>query len=157
MSTITDGVGLNITVHSYANRMDFGLISDRQLIPDLWHLVDLHIAEVERLFEATGAEWAVPQPPPPMRHGGDGVTPIKRSGSEGKEGVAAKRAVSKPQTGVPKRAAVKKAAVALAAAGIIRNIRQLGRHTFYRRRRSVYLKVSQRYNSQHGDGLGVAG
>jgi WS/DGAT/MGAT family acyltransferase len=110
VSTITDGVGLNITVHSYANRMDFGLISDRQLIPDLWHLVDLHIAEVERLFEATGAEWAVPQPPPPMRHGGDGVTPIKRSGSEGKEGVAAKRAVSKPQTGVPKKAAVKKAA-----------------------------------------------
>jgi hypothetical protein len=45
-----------------------------------------------------------------MRHGGDGVTPIKRSGSEGKEGVAAKRAVSKPQTGVPKKAAVKKAA-----------------------------------------------
>jgi hypothetical protein len=110
VSTITDGVGLNITVHSYANRMDFGLISDRQLIPDLWHLVDLHIAEVERLFEATGAEWAVPQPPPPMRHRGDGVTPIKRSGSEGKEGVAAKRAVSKPQTGVPKKAAVKKAA-----------------------------------------------
>jgi WS/DGAT/MGAT family acyltransferase len=110
VSTITDGVGLNITVHSYANRMDFGLISDRQLIPDLWHLVDLHIAEVERLFEATGAEWAVPQPSPPRRHGGDGVTPIKRSGSEGKEGVAAKRAVSKPQTGVPKKAAVKKAA-----------------------------------------------
>ncbi len=76
VSTISDGVGLNITVHSYADRMDFGLIADRDLIPDLWHLVDLHIAEIERLFEATGAEWAEPQAPPAMRKGGDGVEPI---------------------------------------------------------------------------------
>ncbi|MEZ5378698.1 MAG: wax ester/triacylglycerol synthase family O-acyltransferase [Acidimicrobiales bacterium] len=76
VSTISDGVGLNITVHSYADRMDFGLIADRDLVPDLWHLVDLHIAELERLFEATGAEWAVPQPPPAMRKGGDGVDPV---------------------------------------------------------------------------------
>jgi hypothetical protein len=76
VSTIADGVGLNITVHSYADRMDFGLISDRELVPDLWHLVDLHIDEIARLFEATGAEWAVPQPPPAMRHGGDGVEPV---------------------------------------------------------------------------------
>ncbi|WP_394933833.1 wax ester/triacylglycerol synthase family O-acyltransferase [uncultured Ilumatobacter sp.] len=82
VSTITDGVGLNITVHSYANRMDFGLISDRRLIPDLWHLVDLHIDEVQRLFKATGAEWAVPQPPPPRHHGGDGDTPVEPSGRE---------------------------------------------------------------------------
>jgi WS/DGAT/MGAT family acyltransferase len=67
VSTISDGMGLNITVHSYGDRMDFGLISDRELVPDLWHLVDLHIDEVARLFEATGAEWAVPQPPPAMR------------------------------------------------------------------------------------------
>ena len=78
VSTISDGVGLNITVHSYADRMDFGLISDRQLVPDLWHLVDLHIDEIGRLFEATGAEWAVPQPPPAMRKGGDGVEPVAR-------------------------------------------------------------------------------
>ncbi len=76
VSTISDGVGLNITVHSYDDRMDFGLIADRDLIPDLWHLVDLHIAEIERLFEATGAEWAEPQSPPAMRKGGDGVEPI---------------------------------------------------------------------------------
>jgi diacylglycerol O-acyltransferase / wax synthase len=76
VSTISDGVGLNITVHSYGDRMDFGLISDRDLVPDLWHMADLHIAEVERLFEATGAKWAVPQPPPPMRKGGDGVAPV---------------------------------------------------------------------------------
>jgi diacylglycerol O-acyltransferase len=111
VSTITDGVGLNITVHSYADRMDFGLISDRELVPDLWHLVDLHIAEVERLFEATGAEWAVPQPPPPMRYGGDGVDPIGPSNDVVKERVAVKRAVTKRPSVAPKKAAAKKTAV----------------------------------------------
>ena len=116
VSTITDGVGLNITVHSYADRMDFGLISDRELIPDLWHLVDLHIAEVERLFEATGAEWAVPQPPPPMRHGGDGVDPVEPSSEEVKERVAVKRAVTKRRSVSPKKAPAKKAAAKKKAA-----------------------------------------
>ena len=79
VSTVSDGIGLNITVHSYADRMDFGLISDRDLVPDLWHLVDLHIAEIDRLFEATGATRAVPQEPPAVRHGGDGVGRIDAS------------------------------------------------------------------------------
>ena len=75
VSTIGDGIGLNITVHSYKNRLDFGLISDRYLVPDFGHLVDLHIAEIASLFEATGAEWAEPQSPPSMRFGGDGGEP----------------------------------------------------------------------------------
>ena len=95
VSTIADGVGLNITVHSYADRMDFGLISDRDLVPDLWHLVDLHIDEVARLFEATGAEWAVPQPPPSMRKGGDGVAPVAPSTQAVKDRIAAKKTVGK--------------------------------------------------------------
>ncbi|NND74478.1 MAG: wax ester/triacylglycerol synthase family O-acyltransferase [Ilumatobacter sp.] len=98
VSTISDGVGLNITVHSYGDRMDFGLIADRELVPDLWHLVDLHIDEVVRLFEATGAEWAVPQPPPPMRYGGDGVEPVPPS-SEAVEQMIAARA--RLDTGTP--------------------------------------------------------
>ncbi|WP_083914852.1 WS/DGAT/MGAT family O-acyltransferase [Ilumatobacter nonamiensis] len=73
VSTISDGVGLNITVHSYEDRLDIGLISDRELVPDLWDLVDLHVDEIARLFEATGAEWAVAQAPPAMRRGGLGV------------------------------------------------------------------------------------
>ncbi len=73
VSTIADDMGLNITVHSYLDRLDFGLIADRELIPDLWDLVDLHIEEIERLFEATGAEWAEPQPAPSMRRGIPGV------------------------------------------------------------------------------------
>ena len=93
VSTIADGVGLNITVHSYGDRMDFGLISDRDLVPDLWHLVDLHIDEVARLFEATGAEWAVPQSPPPMRKGGDGVEPVAPSNQAVVDRIAVKNTI----------------------------------------------------------------
>ena len=92
VSTISDNVGLNITVHSYQDRLDFGLISDRDLVPDLWHLVDLHIDEVARLFEATGAEWAEPQSPPPMRYGGDGVEPVPPSSAAVEEMIAARAA-----------------------------------------------------------------
>ena len=69
VSTIVDSIGLNITVHSYRDQLDFGLIACRKLVPDLWDLADLHIAELERLFGATGAAWATPQPPPSMRRG----------------------------------------------------------------------------------------
>ena len=41
-------MGLNITVHSYVDELDFGLISCRELVPDLWDLVDLHIDEIDR-------------------------------------------------------------------------------------------------------------
>lgn len=93
VSTISDGIGLNITVHSYGDRMDFGLISDRDLVPDLWHLVDLHIDEIARLFEATGAEWAVAQTPPPMRKGGDGVAPVAPRSQAVKDRIAVKHSI----------------------------------------------------------------
>jgi diacylglycerol O-acyltransferase len=34
-SVITDGMGLNITVMSYDGSMDFGLVADREQMPDL--------------------------------------------------------------------------------------------------------------------------
>ncbi len=39
VSVITDGAGLNITVMSYRDRMDFGLIADRDQIPEVWDLI----------------------------------------------------------------------------------------------------------------------
>ena len=69
VSTIAEGMGLNITVHSYLDELTFGLISCRELVPDLWKMVDLHIDEIDRLFEATGAEWVVPPRPAPPRRG----------------------------------------------------------------------------------------
>jgi len=40
ISAITNGVGLNVTVVSYMDRLDFGLVSCRELVPDLWDLAD---------------------------------------------------------------------------------------------------------------------
>ena len=69
VSTVAEGMGLNVTVHSYLDELTFGLISCRELVPDLWKMVDLHIDEIDRLFEATGAEWAVPPRAAPPRRG----------------------------------------------------------------------------------------
>jgi WS/DGAT/MGAT family acyltransferase len=60
VSIVTDGQGLNITVVSYLDRLDFGFIADRDLIPDVWDLADMHIDEITRLIDASGAEWAQP-------------------------------------------------------------------------------------------------
>jgi diacylglycerol O-acyltransferase / wax synthase len=40
VSVITDGVGLNITVQSYLDHLDFGLVADRRQIEDIWPLMD---------------------------------------------------------------------------------------------------------------------
>jgi diacylglycerol O-acyltransferase / wax synthase len=74
VSIVTDGQGLNITVVSYLDRLDFGFIADRDLIPDVWDLADMHVAEITRLFNATGAEWAQPPQPAHPRRG-----PMKRA------------------------------------------------------------------------------
>jgi diacylglycerol O-acyltransferase / wax synthase len=39
VSVITDGLGLNITVMSYCGRMDFGIVADREQMPDVWNLI----------------------------------------------------------------------------------------------------------------------
>jgi hypothetical protein len=54
VSTIAEGMGLNVTVHSYLDELEFGLIACRELVPDLWHMVDLHLAEIDVLFAAAG-------------------------------------------------------------------------------------------------------
>ncbi len=58
MSIVTDGHGLNITLARYLDRFDFGFIVDRELVPDVWDLADTYIAEIGRLSDASGAEWA---------------------------------------------------------------------------------------------------
>jgi len=54
VSTVMDGQGLNITVQSYTDVLDFGLVSSRELVPDLWDLADMCVAEIDALFEAAG-------------------------------------------------------------------------------------------------------
>ncbi len=47
LSVITDGMGLNLTIISYLDGIDFGIIADREEVPDVWFLAE----EVERAFE----------------------------------------------------------------------------------------------------------
>ena len=52
LSAIADGQGLNITVISYAGQMHFGLIADRDLVPDLEDLADALADELDALTAA---------------------------------------------------------------------------------------------------------
>jgi WS/DGAT/MGAT family acyltransferase len=49
VSVITDGMGLNITVMSYNGHMDFGIVADREQMPDVWCLIDWLGDELEAL------------------------------------------------------------------------------------------------------------
>ena len=40
VSVITDGMGLNITVMSYCGKLDFGIVADRDQMPDLWSMIE---------------------------------------------------------------------------------------------------------------------
>jgi hypothetical protein len=40
VSVITDGVGLNITVMSYLDKIDVGIVADRDAIDDAWTMMD---------------------------------------------------------------------------------------------------------------------
>jgi WS/DGAT/MGAT family acyltransferase len=52
VSVVHDAVGLNITVFSYEDRVDFGLVADRELIPDLDRMTDSLADALTELREA---------------------------------------------------------------------------------------------------------
>jgi diacylglycerol O-acyltransferase / wax synthase len=54
VSLITEGQGLNITVHSYLDRLDFGIVCDPDLVPDVDAVRDAILADVEALVGSTG-------------------------------------------------------------------------------------------------------
>jgi WS/DGAT/MGAT family acyltransferase len=102
VSTIGEGQGLNITVHSYLDELEFGLISCRELVPDLWHMIDLHIDEIDVLFAAAGLEREAPATKTAARK-----APAKKTAA--KRAPARKRATAKKTTAA-KRPAKKAAA-----------------------------------------------
>jgi diacylglycerol O-acyltransferase / wax synthase len=53
VSVITDGMGLNITVMSYCGHLDFGIVSDREQMPDVWSLMGWLGEELEALRPPT--------------------------------------------------------------------------------------------------------
>lgn len=63
VSTLIDGQGLNITVQSYNGNLDFGFLACRELVPDIWVLVDLlHESMDELAAIAKAASEPITQP-----------------------------------------------------------------------------------------------
>ena len=54
VSTVSDGMGLNMTVISYRERVVFGYVACRDQVPDLWDLIDDTRAAIDELAEAFG-------------------------------------------------------------------------------------------------------
>jgi diacylglycerol O-acyltransferase / wax synthase len=52
VSAIADGQGLNVTVTSYRDHLDFGIIACRELVPDVWSFKDLFAEALEELVKA---------------------------------------------------------------------------------------------------------
>jgi WS/DGAT/MGAT family acyltransferase len=55
LSAIADGVGLNMTLMSYNGNLDFGLLADRELVPDIWSMIDDLREELDVLVKAAAA------------------------------------------------------------------------------------------------------
>ncbi|MFN3233128.1 MAG: WS/DGAT/MGAT family O-acyltransferase [Alphaproteobacteria bacterium] len=64
VSLVVQGQGLNITVQSYRDSLDFGMISCRELLPDLAELRDDLLASFEELKAAALGDDAGPCKPP---------------------------------------------------------------------------------------------
>jgi diacylglycerol O-acyltransferase / wax synthase len=67
VSIIMPGMGLNITVISYVDRVDFGFTVDPDLVPDPWYLSDGIPIALEELKEAIGIDRATPLRPSPKK------------------------------------------------------------------------------------------
>ena len=51
VSAIIDGAALNITLHSYLGQLCFGLVADRDLVPDLWNVMSFITEEFVTMKE----------------------------------------------------------------------------------------------------------
>lgn len=62
VSVVTDGLGLNITVQSYLDNLDLGLVACRELVPDLWTLLGFITDALDELVDAAGQLTTAPAP-----------------------------------------------------------------------------------------------
>jgi diacylglycerol O-acyltransferase / wax synthase len=56
LSAISDGVGLNMTLMSYNGHLDFGFLACREMIPDIWRLIDELAEELNALVKVASDE-----------------------------------------------------------------------------------------------------
>ena len=52
VSIVNDGMGLNITLQSYRDRIDFGIVGTPELVPDIWNLITYLQEELTTLQNA---------------------------------------------------------------------------------------------------------
>jgi hypothetical protein len=52
VSVVIDGVGLNVTVMSYLDHLDFGIVADRDQVDDVWGMLQGHATALADLQEA---------------------------------------------------------------------------------------------------------
>ncbi|MFN2589867.1 MAG: WS/DGAT domain-containing protein, partial [Actinomycetota bacterium] len=99
LGPIMDGAGLNITVLSYMDTMDWGLIACRELMPNLWALaaaVPDALAELVKAADADAAE-RNPESPTAGRAGRGGTKKARAKKPRGKATSSrAKAARAKP-------------------------------------------------------------
>jgi WS/DGAT/MGAT family acyltransferase len=74
VSAIVDGVGLNMTIMSYRDKIDVGIVADKNQIPDAWPLMDAVRHALDELEEAV-----VPKPAPASNGGARKAKPKARA------------------------------------------------------------------------------
>jgi diacylglycerol O-acyltransferase / wax synthase len=75
VSVITDGMGLNITVMSYNGNLNFGIVADRDVIPDLGKMMHWLEDELEALSMPGATQAPARAPRPPRRRRPRAVAP----------------------------------------------------------------------------------
>ncbi|MCU1496976.1 MAG: wax ester/triacylglycerol synthase family O-acyltransferase [Acidimicrobiales bacterium] len=126
MGPVMEGVGLNITVFSYRDSVDFGFMVDRELVPDVWNMADRVKDALVELQHAAGlpvtgdtgpdiddpgAAVTAPADPPAPRKAAAVKAPAKKEAA--KNGTAKKAPAKKAAT---KKAPVKNGAAKNGAA-----------------------------------------
>jgi diacylglycerol O-acyltransferase len=80
VSVITEGVGLNVTVLSYRDNIDFGIVCDRDAVDDAWALMHSMASALEDLCEVIcGARRPVVEPSPRRFESAGGGAPKQTS------------------------------------------------------------------------------
>jgi WS/DGAT/MGAT family acyltransferase len=69
VSVVVDGVGLNITVMSYLDHLDFGIVADRDLLDDAWSLIEGLRHALDELTEAVRPPAPAPRSRPRVAAG----------------------------------------------------------------------------------------
>jgi WS/DGAT/MGAT family acyltransferase len=124
MGPVMEGAGLNITVMSYEDNVDIGFMACRELVPDVWDLVD-HVqdalaelsaaADAIEAAEATAPARKAPAKRAPAKKAAARKTPVKKAAA--RKAPAKKAPAKKAAVGATpaKRARAKKSAVSKVA------------------------------------------